>query len=771
LTLTRPGDTLFSDEVERKVETRCPQCNFGNTSDSKYCRKCGSKLSASLDAVSKETTRALNSESPAGKTFAMKYQVIAQLGKGGMGVVYKAMDRRLKRVVALKFLPHDLLSDAEAKVRFFQEARATAALDHPSICTVYEVDEFEGQSYIAMAHIEGTDLRTKLRSGALAVDEALGIAIQVAEGLKEAHDKGIIHRDIKPANIMLARNGQTKIVDFGLAKLSGQARVTKTGSTLGTVAFMSPEQARGEEVDRRTDLWSLGVMLYQMLTGQLPFQGENEAAVIYSILNEEPKAVQGFRPEISDNIVKLISLLLKKDPVNRISTAMDTIHWLKTKPKERIVDGGKKSIAVLYFENMSSEKENEYFCAGMTEDLIIDLSKIQKLRVIPRSDVLPFRNREVNCRQLGQTLGVEYILEGSVRKGGSKIRITAQLVDADTGFQVWAERYDRLVEDIFEIQMDVSEKIAQALRVSLTESEKQSLAKKPTDDLRAYDFYMRGSEFLLRKTSKNNEAAIQMFDHALSIDPGFSLAYLGLAEAYTYNYMFYGGERLWLERIMQVNEKALSLDPDSIEAQFGIGVVYFLERRFAEATERLRKVVEIKEDFYTAYYFLGIVSGILNDMEASDECFRKCAAIKPYSEEPWHYLEMNYRMRGDTKGAEEAGRKMIELGKRKIEINSADIIALARMALTYAGLGEKRSALEAAEKALDMDSTDGTVLYNCACMYSILGNKEEALKYLDKSLERGFMNIIDWAKDVDPYLQSVRDDPQFRTIIAKYDTV
>jgi tetratricopeptide (TPR) repeat protein len=372
---------------------------------------------------------------------------------------------------------------------------------------------------------------------------------------------------------------------------------------------------------------------------------------------------------------------------------------------------------------------------------------------------------------VGQTLGVQYILEGSVRKGGNKIRITAKLIDAKSGFQVWAERYDRLVEDVFEIQMDVSEKIAQALRVSLTESEKQSLAKKPTDDLRAYDFYMRGSEFLLRKTSKNNDAAIQMFNHALSIDPDFSLAYLGLAEAYTYNYMFYGGERLWLEKIMQMNEKALSLDPDSIEAQFGIGVVYFLEKRFAEATQRLRKVIELKEDFYTAYYFLGIVSGILNDTEASDECFKKCATIKPYSEEPWHFLEMNCRRRGDLKGAREAGHKLIELAKRKLEINPADIIALARMALTYAGLGDKERALEGAEKVLEIDSTDGTVLYNCACVHSIMGHKAEALKYLDRSLERGFMNIIDWAKDVDPYLQPIRDDPQFKAIIAKYDAV
>jgi non-specific serine/threonine protein kinase len=753
------------------MQIRCPKCQLDNTSDSKFCRECGSRLPFPQDVAFKETTEVLMDESPAGKIFAEKYRLVQQLGKGGMGIVYKAMDTKLRRTVALKFLSHDLTSNAEARERFFQEARAAAALDHSNICTVYEVDEFEGQSYIAMAYIEGTNLRTKLRSGPLSVEEAVNIAIQVAEGLQEAHGKGIVHRDIKPANIMVADNGQAKIVDFGLAKLAGQARVTRTGSTLGTVAFMSPEQARGDEIDHRTDLWSLGATLYQMLTGKRPFQGENEAAVIYGILNEEPKTVHGFRPDTPDNIVTLVSLLLQKDPANRISTSREVVQRLTAKPRERVVEGGKKSIAVLYFENMSSEKENEYFCAGMTEDLIIDLSKIQKLRVIPRSDVLPFRNREVNCRQVGQTLGVQYILEGSVRKGGNKIRITAQLIDARSGFQVWAERYDRLIEDIFEIQMDVSEKIAQALRVSLTESEKQSLAKRPTDDLRAYDFYMRGSDFLLRKTSKTTDAAIQMFEHALSIDPEFSLACLGLAEAYTYNYIFHGGERLWLDKMMQMNEKALSLDPDSIEAQFGIGLVYFMEKRFADATRSLRKVIAIKEDFYTAYYFLGIVLGILTDTDASDECFKKCAAIKPYSEEPWHFLEMNYRLRGDLERSKAAARKVIELGQRKLAINSTDILVLARIAVTYAGLGEKKGALEAAKRALEIDPADGTVLYNCACMYSLMGKKAEALEYLERSLERGFMNIIDWAKDVDPYLQPIRNDPQFKAIVAKFDAV
>jgi non-specific serine/threonine protein kinase len=756
------------------MATQCPKCDSHNTIDSKFCRECGSRLPTLQEIAATETTetpaRARREEFPAGTTFANKYHIVENLGKGGMGVVYKAKDTKLKRTVALKFLPHELTLHPEAKDRFVQEARAAAALDHTSICTVYEVDEFAGQSYIAMAYIEGQNLKTKIRSGPLSMEEALRIAVQVAEGLQEAHDRRIIHRDIKPGNIMLTKKGQAKIVDFGLAKLAGQARVTKTGSTLGTVAFMSPEQARGEEIDCRTDLWSFGVMLYEMLTGELPFQGENEAAVIYGILNNEPKAIQRFRTDVPEHVISLTARLLQKDAANRIATAKDVIEQLKAKPRQRAIDGDKRSIAVLYFENMSSEKENEYFCAGMTEDLIIDLSKIQKLRVIPRSDVLPFRSREVNSRQVGQTLGVQYILEGSVRKGGDKIRITAQLIDVKSGFQVWADRYDRLTEDIFEIQMDVSEKIAQALRVSLTESQKQSLAKKPTDDLRAYDFYMRGSDHLLRKGRKNNDAAIQMFEHALSIDPDFSLAYLGLAEAYAYHYVFYGGNRLWLEKVMEMNEKALGLDPDSIEAQFGIGLVYFLQKRFPEAKEGLTQVIRLKNDYYAAHYFLGIVLGILGERDEAVKCFERCTVIKPYSEEPWHFLESTYRKMGDIKAADETANKTIEVAKRKLEINPSDITALSRMGMSYAGLGRNKEALEAIQKALELDPNDGVALYNCACIHSFLGNKEEALRYLEMALERGFMNIISWAKDVDPYLQPIREDPQFQAIVAKYDT-
>jgi len=708
------------------------------------------------------------------------YLIQEKLGQGGMGVVYKAEDLKLKRTVALKFLPPELTRDPEAKERFIQEAQAASALDHPNICTIYEIDEKkpapadagDGQMFIAMACYDGETLKQKIASGqsreaGLSVESVIDIAIQIAQGLVKAHEHGIVHRDIKPGNIMITKDGMVKILDFGLAKLAGQVGLTKTGTTVGTIAYMSPEQARGEEVDHRTDIWSFGVVLFEMITGQLPFRGEYEAAIIYEILNEEPKAIQTFRSDVPDHIVSLISQLLQKDPTHRISSTREIIERLQIQQIEKPQEDEKKSIAVLYFENMSSEKENEYFCAGMTEDLIIDLSKIQGLKVIPRSDVLPFRNKEVNIRQLGQTLRVNYILEGSVRKAGGRIRITAQLIDVKGGFQLWAERYDRLIEDIFDIQSEVSQKIVAALKVSLTESEKQSLVKKPTDDLRAYDFYMRGSEFLLQKGRKGNDAAIQMFEHSLSIDPDFSLAYVGLAEAYSNNYLLYDGNRSWLEKMIEMNEKALHIEPDLIEAQFGIGLVYFHQKRFAKAKQAFEKVIKQKNDFYPAHHWLGMISDIQQDYDAAINYYKTNVAIKPYSEEPWMYLQLTFRRKGDLKAAQEAEKKIVELSIRKLEVNPEDVTTLSRMAAVYANMGNTKKALDAAKSVMEIDPNDGRALYNCACVYALLGNKEDALTYLKTALEIGFMNIIEYVKN-DPDFESIRGDPKFQEILSKY---
>jgi non-specific serine/threonine protein kinase len=700
-----------------------------------------------------------------GKTFS-HYKIIEKLGEGGMGEVYLADDLKLERQVAIKFLPEHLTKDKENVERFEREAKAAAALNHPNIVTIYEIAEEDDQTFIVMEYVDGKSLRKVINEYKLGLDKVIDIISQISEGLLQAHQAGIIHRDVKPENIIVGRDARVRILDFGLAKLKGVSKLTKESSTLGTIHYMSPEQLQGREVDHRSDIWSLGVLLYEMLTGELPFKGDYEAAIIYEILNAEPKAFQRFRSGVPDNVTILISQLLQKDRDQRVSSASEIIGQLKSRPTGRLSEE-RKSIAVLYFENMSSDKETDYFCAGMTEDLITDLSKIRRLKVIPRSDILPYRNKEIQSQQVGEALCVQYIVEGSVRKGGDKIRITAQLIDVKSGFQVWAERYDRLIEDVFNVQIEVSEKIAEALKVSLTESEKKSLAKKPTDDLRAYDFYLRGSEFLLQKGKKYNDAAIQMFEHAISIDPNFPLAYAGLAEAYSYNYTFYDGDRSWLEKTMEMNEKALDLDPDLIEAQIGIGLVYFFQKRLTEAAHHLEKVLKIKKDFYLVLFWLGTISFCLEDYDAAVKYHQRGAVIKPYSEEPWHHLSMIFLKKGDLKSAKEAGKKMVALGLRKLEVNPEDCVVLSRMAETYAVIGERNKALEAVKRVVDIQPDDGIALYNCGATYAWLGKNDEAFSYLNAACEKGFMNIIHWFKN-DPYLESIRDDPKFHDMLSKY---
>ena len=692
------------------------------------------------------------------------YKILEKLGEGGMGVVYKAHDTKLNREVALKFLPPHISTGGIERERFLQEAQAASALNHPNVCTIYDIKEENNQQFIVMEFVDGTTIKQKLPIQK--VQDALTYALQIGEALHEAHGKGIVHRDIKCENIMVNSKNQIKVMDFGLAKLKGSMKLTKTSSTVGTLAYMAPEQIQGLEADRRTDLWGFGVVLYEMLTGELPFRGEHEAAVMYEILNLDPKPIQTLRSDVPEHLQVLISQLLQKDPTKRISSAAEIIEQLKKPSNLAPSASGGKSIAVLYFENMSSEKDSEYFCAGMTEDIITDLSKIRELKVVSRTDVLPFRNKEVNTRHVGETLRVNYILEGSVRKSGSKMRITAQLIAVETGFHVWADRFDRLVEDIFDIQTEVSQKIAAALKISLTESEKQSLAKKPTEDLRAYDFYMRGRELVYRRGKKNNEAAIRMFEEALSLDPNFASAYAALAEAYSYMYAWYDGDVKWLGKTIEVSQKALAFDPNSIEAQFGIGTVYFHQKRFREAKQMWEKVIQQNPDFYDAYRWLGIASDIAGDYDAALRYYEQCSRLKPYSEEPWMHFYMTHLRKGDKAASDQAYRKTLEVGARKLEVNPDDAITLSRMAGPYAHFGQKEKAYAVLKRVLEIDPTDGLAQYNCACTYAVLGDRKQALTCLRNAVLSGYKNVIEWVKS-DPDLVSLHNDPEYEALVAE----
>ncbi|HEX2268681.1 MAG TPA: protein kinase, partial [Pyrinomonadaceae bacterium] len=715
--------------------------------------------------------------------------------------VYLANDTKLDRKVALKILPADVVAEKsdERVRRFIQEARAASALNHPNILTIYEIDEIDNEHFIATEFVDGLTIRDRLRTGPFHPREVLDVGIQIASALCATHSVGIIHRDIKPDNIMLRHDGLVKILDFGLAKLTSERQSidtdsraptqhffkTEAGMVLGTTQYMSPEQARGFEVDARTDIWSLGCVLYEMISGKQPFRAATTVDVMSGILNREPESLIKYLAEGPRELERIVSRALRKDREERYQSVKDLLIDLKDLKREvetvqqRITTSQaasmissevpavpEKSIAVLYFESMNRGDESDYFCAGITEDIITDLSKIKELKVVSRADVFPFRNKEVNTRQVGEALRVNYILEGSVRTAGNRIRINAQLINVRDGYHLWAERFDRQMEDIFDLQNEVSQKIVDALKISLTDTERRLLTQKPTDDLRAYDFYMRGRELLYLKGRRNTESAIQMFQNAVTIDPNFASSYAALAEAYSSMYEWYDGNSVWLSKAIEMNQKALELEPTLLEAQFGIAMVYFHHRRFAESERALEAILKENAEFYPAYLRLGMIAELTNDAERALKYYRQAAKLKPHDEDAWLYLADVTRSLGNVEAANNAALKVIEITARKLEASLDDIIVMSRLAEAYARFGSREEATATLKRVLELEPNDALALYNCACAYAFLGENESAIVLLRRAFERGFRMVGHWAQR-DNAFELLRQDPEFQKLLPE----
>jgi len=426
------------------------------------------------------------------------YKILEKLGEGGMGVVYKAEDTKLKRIVALKFLPRHLKGAETEQTRFLQEAQAAAALNHPHICTIYGIEEYEGQQFIEMELVDGATLRKKIPIQK--IEDAIAYTIQIGEALQEAHSKGIVHRDVKAENIMVNLKNQIKVMDFGLAKLKGSLKLTKTSSTVGTLAYMAPEQIQGGEADARSDIFSFGVVMFEMLTDKLPFRGEHDAAMMYSILNESPDSIRKYRPDVPEKVLTIIDKALQKDPKDRYQTMNNLLESLRVPAITRGFSGDQsvQSIAVLAFEDMSPEKNQDYFCEGLAEEIINSLTQVKNLRVSARTSAFAFKAKQMDIREIGRKLNVQHVLEGGVRKAGNRLRVTAQLINVEDGYHVWSERYDRQLIDVFEVQDDITAKIVQAMKVVLTPHEQEVLEKANRVNIEAYEYYLGGSSCMNR---------------------------------------------------------------------------------------------------------------------------------------------------------------------------------------------------------------------------------------------------------------------------------
>jgi serine/threonine protein kinase/Flp pilus assembly protein TadD len=677
-----------------------------------------------------------------GKTIS-HYKILEKLGEGGMGVVYKAQDTKLDRIVALKFLPQHLTSDPVEKERFVHEAKAASALNHPNITTIYEIDEFEGQMFIAMEYCDGETLKRIIEKEALSVKKVLDIGIQICEGLTIAHEKGIVHRDIKSDNIMLTPRGQVKIMDFGLAKLKGATKLTKTRSTLGTAPYMSPEQAQGEEVDQRSDIFSFGVVLYELLTGKLPFEGEHQAAIIYSIINEEPQPVARFNNQVSAKLEDIVFKALAKDKDERYQHIDDlladlkrekkSLEYVKTAVVTKPAESPRPAIAVLYLQNLSEKKGDEYFAAGMTEDIITQLSKIGSLLVTSRSDVEQFKNRAVSLKEVADKLKVNYVLEGSVRKYRNKIRITCQLIKASDGFHAWADSYDRQLEDLFAIQADVAKEVAQALKITLAPPEIAMIEKKPTLSVQAYNYYLQGREYYFGggvSTKESLELATKMFEKALETDSNFALAYAGLSDCYS-SYVMFGVDpkKSWLEKAEKMGLTALVLDPNLAEAHRALSRLYMTEGKIEKAVQEAEEAMKANPNYGEAWELLGAWYAYLGQYPKAEIALMKALEVKPTENQVFSAFIMLYTFWGKKEKVEEYFNRGLEIQPYNGRIYSS-------MSAYYLDRGELEEAKRMAEASLNINPHNIASLHNLAQIFMMTGAVDSAFCHINEIRRR-----------------------------------
>jgi serine/threonine protein kinase/Tfp pilus assembly protein PilF len=706
--------------------------------------------------------------------FSQQYSIDRELGRGGMATVYLAQDAKHERLVALKVLHPDLAATLGPD-RFLREIKLAARLNHPHILPLHDSGEESGFLYYVMPYVEGESLRERLdRDHQLPIEEAVHHARAIASALDYAHRQGIVHRDIKPENVMLYE-GEAMVMDFGIAKAvaAGSETLTQTGMMIGTPAYVSPEQAAGEtNLDGRSDQYSLGCVLYEMLSGERAFTGPTAQAVMAKRFTETARPIRSIRSSVPEPVEKALSRAMAADAAARYKTAaqfaqalaavsMATPTDTATLPQQAVSSA--KSVAVLPFANMSNDAENEYFADGMAEEIINALSKIQSLRVASRTVSFALKGKNEDLAEVGKKLHVSTVLDGSVRRMGNRLRITAQLVNVADGYQLWSERYDREMEDVFAIQDDISQAIVRALRVILTEGEKKQIEKARAVNVQAYDYYLRGRQYFHQLRRKSLEYAKQMFNKATEIDPEYARAYAGVADCYSQLYTYFDAREFNLRQADVASTKALELEPDLAEAHTARGLVMSMFKKFDEAENEFEIAMKLDPKSFEAVYWYARSRLAQGKYEEAAKLFERAASLRPEDYQTAGFLGQALIALGRRDDAFASYRRQVKLIDVHLELNPDDPRACILGAVANAIIGDNERSVEFIKRALQVDPDDPMLLYNVCCTYAQLGMVNESLDALEHAVEKGWGDKSWLEHDSD--LESIREEPRYKAIV------
>ncbi len=738
------------------------------------------------------------------------YQVLEKLGEGGMGVVYKAEDTRLKRTVALKFLASSLTSDPEARKCFIHEAQAASALDHPNICTIHDIHETdEGQLFIAMAYYQGETLKERIQKGPTCLQEALHLLRQIGEGLAKAHDKGIVHRDIKPANLMVVDSRLVKILDFGVAEFHHASPLSGPGFLVGTPAYMSPEQASGKPVDQRSDIWSVGVVLYELLTGNRPFAGEDDSRLIDSILHERPWPLETFLGAVPAPIQKAVEKMLAKDPQDRYLSLYEFLRDLESYDQQTPTASATRvmaapqpavpSIAILPFVDLSAAKDQEYFCDGLAEEIMDDLARLKGLRVASRNAAFQFKGRNADILEIGKSLNVQKVLEGSIRKGGNRIRIAVRLINTLDGFLVWADEYERELADIFAIQDDISSAVVKNLQLQFGGAFGSACgpdsARHYTENVEAYSHYLRGRFYWNKRTTDSIRSAVGHFEAAIQIDPDYALAYSGLADAHIVLGL-YGrvAPAEGMPRAIEAAQRALTIDEWLPEAHISLGCARAIYQwQWREVEQAFIRGIKLKPDYAGAHHWYAI--NLLTPLGRFEEAVReaqRALELEPFSLAIHAAVGLVYyfsrRYEDAIKYFKQAldkdpdfpatlfflGQVYVQMARyqeamdffqQAMKIDSDNTNMRATYGHAAAASGKTADARALLEELLTLSQKQYVSAYDIASIYIGLGEKETALSWLEKAAdERAY--LLSYLK-VDPILDRLREEKRFQMVADK----